>query len=54
MIGQYPKAEVVPFLSVEIGIRKLVLKDICHREQMGESHAKLRAKKQNRGFQDSS
>ena len=26
MIGQYPKAEVAPFSSAEIGIRKSVLK----------------------------
>ena len=50
MIGQYTKAEVAPFSSAEIGIKNISLEDRCRREQMGESHAKLRAKKQNQDF----
>ena len=54
MIGQNSKAEVASFSSAEIRKKKISFEDRCRREQMGESHAKLRAKKQNRYFQDSS
>ena len=55
MISQNPKVEVAPFFSsAEIGIKNISFEDRCRREQMGESHAKIQAKKQNRDFQDSS
>ena len=54
MIGQNPKAEVAPFSSVDIGIKNISFEDRGRHEQMGKSHAKLRVKKQNRGFPDSS
>ena len=53
MIGQYSKAEVAPFSSEEMD-KEISFEDRCRREQTGESHAKLRAKKQNQSFQDSS
>ena len=40
MIGQYPKAEVAPFSSAEIEIRKSVFWNGGHDEQISESHAK--------------
>ena len=52
MIGQYSIAEVAPFSSAEMGIKNMSFEDRCRREQTGESHAKLQAKKQNQGFQD--
>ena len=48
MIGQNPKADVAPFLSADIGIKNLVFEGGGRRERTGESHAKLRAKKQSR------
>ena len=40
MIGQNPKAEVAPFLSAEIGIKKAVLKRDVAVNRWGESRAK--------------
>ena len=54
MIGQNPKTEVASFSSAEIEKKEISLVNRGRREQTGESHAKLRAKKQSRGFQDSS
>ena len=48
MIGQNPKAEVAPFSSAEIEKKEISFEDGGHRERTGESHTKLRAKKQNR------
>ena len=48
MIGQKPKAEVAPFSSAEIGIKNISFEGGGRRERTGESHAKLRAKKQSR------
>ena len=49
MIGQNPKAEVAPFSSAEIEKKKeFSFQDGGRRERTGESHAKLRAKKQSR------
>ena len=45
MIGQNPKAEVALFPSAEIGKKNISFEDRCRRVQMGESHAKIRAKK---------
>ena len=54
MIGQNPQAEVAPFFVSGNRDKEISFEDRCRREQMGESRAKLRAKKQNRDFQDSS
>ena len=53
MIGQNPKAEVAPFLSAEIGMKHGVFSTEVAVRRQG-SDAKIRAKKQSRGFQDSS
>ena len=54
MIGQNPKAEVAPFFVGGNRDKEISFDDTCRREQMGKSRAKLRAKKQNLDFQDSS
>ena len=55
MIGQNPKNGSSFFSSsAEIEKKQISFEDRDRRERTGESHAKLRAKKQNRGFQDSS
>ena len=46
MVGQNPKAEVAPFLSAEIGIRKSVFQEGGRHERASKSHAKLWVKKQ--------
>ena len=55
MIGQNPKAEVALFfLSAEIGKKNISFENRDRRERRGESHAKLRAKRQSWDFPDSS
>ena len=54
MIGQNPKVEVAPFFISGNRDKEMSFEDRCHHEQMGESRARLRAKKLNRDFQDSS
>ena len=53
MIGQNPKAEIVPFFVGRNRDKEISFEDRRRCEQMGKSRAKLRAKKQNRDFQDS-
>ena len=54
MIGQNPKAEVAPFFVDGNRDKEISFEDRDRHKWMGESRVKLRAKKQNRDFQDSS